>query len=391
MANILCLWEMGSALGHLANLKPFIDGAIAAGHKVSLAAKELQNVEAILGRRDIALYQSPYLTRPVRQPYPRLISYPQLVLQRFETSEELTLLTRAWDAIFAAVNPDLVIYDFAYSALVASYGKPWRKWLVGNGFMMPRVQGGLLGVFPGVANNAENLCLLEEAEQRLLKTVNTVLAGRDTPVVTVVGDIVNQAEYQLLLTLPGLDQFGERSDGRYLGLPNLQVGHEPVWPQEGKLKVFAYLSQFGLLNEVLDNLFQHDLSLLVYCRDDVTALQKRYPGVHFVNEPVDLALLNQQADLVVSMANHGTCAMSYLHGVPQLMIPRRQEQFYMAVRIAQAGRGVVMLQDDPESTAKIGAAVAIARNGRLPVDQSLIDEMSGGRLERFITEHLSRL
>jgi hypothetical protein len=147
---------MGGALGHLSNLRPFIEGALAAGHQVSLVAKELHNVDAILGEYDIPLFQAPYLHRPITQRYANMMSFSQLVLQRFENAEELSLLTRAWDAIFAAVKPDIVIYDFAYSALVASYGKPWRKWLVGNGFMIPHTQTPYFGLFPNVSNTTEN-------------------------------------------------------------------------------------------------------------------------------------------------------------------------------------------------------------------------------------------
>jgi hypothetical protein len=379
---------MGSALGHLVNLKPFIDGALEAGHAVSLAAKELHNVNTVLPGRDVDLFQAPYLARPVSRPYPRTLSYPQLVLQRFESGEELGLLTRAWDSIFSAVNPDIVVYDFAYSALVASYGKPWRKWLVGNGFMMPRMDGEFFGVFPGVPANEENVRQIQGAEQRLVAIINAVLSMRGIQEIGSASDILGQAECQLLLTLPELDQFGARPSGVYLGLPAFHGGITPSWPEHGKFRVFAYLSKFGLLDEIVESLVNHDAALLVYCRDDVESLREKFPTVRFVSDPVDLALVNQQADLVVSMANHGTCAISYLYGVPQLMIPRKQEQYYLAARIAQQGRGVILMQDDPGYAGKVESAVAMARKGKFSINQSKIDELSGSRLARFIDKQL---
>ena len=60
MARVLCVWEMGSALGHLANLRPFVEAACGAGHQVTLAAKELQNIDAVLSGLPMTLFQAPY-------------------------------------------------------------------------------------------------------------------------------------------------------------------------------------------------------------------------------------------------------------------------------------------------------------------------------------------
>lgn len=376
MARILCVWEMGSALGHLANLRPFIEAARREGHDVALAAKELQNIDAVLPGIPLTLFQSPYLYRHPRRPYPRLMSYSQLILQRFESVAELGVLCRAWESIFSAVKPDLVIYDFAPSAMIASLGQPWRKWLVGSGFLVPRTDLPFLGLFPGVSKTPENDRLLLDGEQRLLALVNEWLALRGRRPLRDVREIVNQADHQLLLTLPELDHGGPRPVGEYLGIPPQLPGQSVRWPDRGGCRVFAYLSAFPQLDKLLAGLSGDAFSTVIYSRDIGAEARARFPAIRFCDDPVDMGLVAQEADLVVNMAGHTTCAQCVMAGTPQLMIPLRQEQVYLARRIAGQGAGIMLARDGDALDALEGARRMAAR-GRFSFDQKRRAGLSG--------------
>jgi len=378
---------MGSGLSHLTNLKPFIDAAIAAGHHVTLAAKELVNIVPVFGRQyNFNLFQSPYLWRNAVRRYPHLQSYAQLVLQRFGSETELLVLVAAWDTIFAAVKPDLVVYDYAPSALVASLGKPWRKLMVGSGFLMPRTDEPYLGVFPGVRNTEENHRQLRDGDARLLQLINAVNAERGLSALATPAELITQCHSQLLLTLPELDHFGSRPGETYLGIPEAIGGAEPLWPAGKGFKVFCYLSSFARMKELMAALHAHGASVLVYGRNIPQSMRECFPEVAFTDTLLNMTKVGRQADLFVTMGNHTTCAHAVMQGVPLLMVPTNQEQLYLVKRVVSAGRGVCLYPDDPNLVDKVAASFRLASDGRLAVDPTKVAGMDGSKLAAIAAE-----
>ncbi|MDR9440633.1 MAG: hypothetical protein RI841_14225, partial [Halomonas sp.] len=360
MAHILAAWELGGALGHLANLRPFVEAALARGHEVTLAVKELRHVPLLF--RDHArlrLFQAPYHYRAAQRPYRPLRSFTQLMLQRFETPEELATLHQGWRAILETTRPDLVVADFAPTLHLAARGGPWQQWAVGNGFFVPRTDLPYLGVFPGVRRSEQNARSLAEAESRLLALANLLLARHGQPPLPAAAALYAELDRHWLLTLPELDAFGSRPEAEYLGLPPLAPGEVPPWPEASGPRVFAYLSACPALEPLLQALAEQQAAVVIYCRDLSPEVAERFPNVHLAGAPVDMRQAMQQADLVINMANHATAACAYLAGVPQLLIPRRQEQLFLAQRLAGQGKAVAMAPDSPEPAKALAKALAL--------------------------------
>ena len=269
-------------LGHLANLKPFVDQARAHGHRVTLAVKELQNVHVVFADSSLPRFQAPYLNRQPTWRYRPLRSFTQLLLQRFETADELESLCLAWRAIFDAVRPDLVIYDFAPVAQLASLGAPWQKWAIGSGFLLPRTDLPYLGVFPRVPNTPANVASLEQAEARLLALANEVLPRLGKMPLDHVGTLYDQLDRQWLLTCPELDHFGRRAGQTYLGTTALPAGEAPTWPQRPGPRVFGYVSDCGAIEPLLIQLERYQASVVLYSRDLPHALKERFHNILFV-------------------------------------------------------------------------------------------------------------
>lgn len=378
MANILCAWEMGSHLGHLASLKPFVDSALAAGHRVTLAAKELRNVDSVYRGYDIGLFQAPIVKTeaPLRD---NALSLSELIVRHYSDTEKLALRCRVWRSIFDAAQPDAVIYDYSPTALIASLGQPWKKWVIGNAFSVPRTDQRFLGLFPGVKNTPENLQRLRDADRKLLAMVNTVLESQGGKAINDPRNIFAQADRQLLMTLPEMEYFGPRQEGTYLGIAETPGGIAPSWPDGGKLKVFGYLRNFSAMEEFFTALLRFDVSLLIFGRDIHPAVRQKFPRIRFVDDPVDLGRVTAEADLVLSMGSHGTCADCFMCGVPQLMIPPHQEHLYTARRIESLGGGVVAIQgrsfDGP-----IAKAIDLARKGKQVFDPVRCERMRGRQL-----------
>jgi len=380
---------MGSALGHLSNLKPFIDQALTAGHQVTMAAKELHNIETVFPGYDLPLFQAPYLMRKPRD-VGRLLSYPHLILQRFETDAELMVLCRTWDTLFDTVEPDVVIYEFAPTALIASLHRSWRKWVIGSGFYMPRVDGPFFGVFPGVRMTPEIKAGLRSAEATLLRRVNRVLQTRGLARIENARQIVTETDSQLLMTLPEVDPYGARPGADYVGIPRPPPSAAPRWPALGKRRIFAYLSSFPSLELFLRALATLDASVLIYSREIPLRLQGRYPALTFVDSPLDLESVFSTADLVVNMGNHSTCAQAVMTGVPQLIIPTKQEKFFTAIRIAAQGWGVLMPPDTDRPDQALTQALALNRD-TLAFDPDRRRRLSGPLLDERISALLAEL
>ncbi|MFA5631179.1 MAG: nucleotide disphospho-sugar-binding domain-containing protein [Porticoccaceae bacterium] len=368
-----------------------MDAALKAGHQVTLAAKELQNIGTVMRGYPITVFQAPYLHRQPRKIYPQLMSYSQLILQRFETVDELEILCRAWDGIFGEVKPDLVIYDFAPSAMIASLHRPWQKWITGNGFLVPRTDLPYLGLFPRVPKTPDNEHQLRHGDARLLTTVNAVLARRGLSAIADVRDIITRSDRRLLLTLPELDHGGVRQAEEYLGVAKQLPGREAVWPAYGDCRVFAYLAAFPMLESMLEKLSGAEFSTLIYSRDINDGVKSRFPQIRFVDQPVDMEAVAEQADMVVNMAGHTTSAQCFMAGIPQLMIPLRQEQFYLASRVAAQGYGVVLGKDMKHLDAAMNSILALARAGRRPFDSRRRALLSGALLEQRLAQLFATL
>ena len=92
----------------------------------------------------------------------------------------------------------------------------------------------------------------------------------------------------------------------------------------------------------------------------------------------------EQADLVVNMANHGTALTAFVAGIPQILIPRRQEQNFLAWRLEQQGVGVAIAPKARDVTDAVRRAVELARQGRQAQPAGFFEEFTGQRLERAI-------
>ncbi|WP_423897344.1 glycosyltransferase [Candidatus Pelagadaptatus aseana] len=377
MARILCVWEMGSSLGHLTNLKLFIDEALQQGHKVSLAVRELQNVTTVFDLGNIQLLQAPFIKHPRRKYKTPMISISQLILRQvFTNPQELAGLYHSWNSLFDLVRPDVVIYDHAPSALVASFGKPWQKWVIGSGFLVPRSDGPFLGVFPGTPKSRENDGILEQSERQLLALINQVLAESGRAEMTSVKDIYQQCDQQLLLTLPELDHFGRRPKGNYLGLKwNVSTNPAHWLPRDARYKAFAYLSFFPALPKLLNELIARDVNLLLYSRNLPPELVRDYSDrVAFTDQPVDLKQVLGEVDFVINHGNHASAAQAYTMGCPQLLLPNHQEQLFLSRRVEQQGGGVVAIKQQEDLSEVLDRLMQLAHGG-LPKPSESIDQV----------------
>ncbi|MGH1373949.1 MAG: glycosyltransferase [Cellvibrionaceae bacterium] len=386
-ARILCVWEMGGNLGHLTNLKLFVDRALSRGHSVSLAVRELHQVPAVFGELDIDVWQAPHLKLPSVNGKQPMVSYTDMVVQQgFGSEQQLQRLVDAWQNLYAAVKPDLVIYDHAPSALVASVAMPWKKWIVGSGFLIPRTDAEYLGVFPDVRRSRENGETLRLREQQAMAMINGVLRRQKLPEWETLKPWFEQCERQLLTTVPDVDHFGQRQGGDYLGVTSSVSGEAPIWldskaGQSDQPRVFVYANNFVGLSQLLEALLTRS-RVLLYCKNLPNDIRQQFSErIAICDKPVSMQLLLQSGCFFVTNGNHNTAAQALLSGVPQLLIPLQREQYLLSVRVERAGRGVIAFPDDRDFHSSVERLLQIER-----VEHRSASWMNSARVDQRIDE-----
>ncbi len=360
MARVLCVWEQGSNLGHLSNLRAPIEAAQDLGHEVTLVARELHRIPEVMTGLRFGLMQSPFKQFVPKVDASAIQSYAQLLaIQCFSSSQELLLYVRAWRAIFDLQRPDIVFFEHSPTALVAAWAYGFQKVLVGSGFDIPRTdrREGVFQPFPTAPQTPEAQQRLLSDDAVVLQLLNQVHAVQGAPAMSWLGELYAQAPRQCLMTWPALDCFGPRPNGLYMGRDNLKTLPAPVWPGGAGPKVFGYLSAFPGLELFLQALQATQVCALLLVRGLPSDLRIRYAGggIAFADHLVDLALVATQADWVVHHGNHGTTATFLLAGLPQLAIPLQQEQLFNALRLVEQSCALLAYQDQASYHEVVGA------------------------------------
>jgi hypothetical protein len=352
MATVLCAWEQGGNLGHLSNLRNPIEMALQLGHRVLLAARELHRVPEVLGGLPIELLPAPF--KQYVQPADKsafLSMTHVLARQCFSGVDELEMYLRAWQTLFDLVQPDLVMYEHSPTALIASHGRPFKKVLVGSGFAIPPLPepGEPFAPFSTTSGSAPVRARLLADDALVLTVVNQALGRLGRGPLPDLAQIYRQADASLLLSWPELDHFGARPGQRYLGA--VPLGHQPpaVWPDVSGPKVFGYLQAMPSIEALLRCLREAGVCALLLVRGLPLELKLKYSSerLRFLDGLVDLASVAAQADGVIHHANHSSLIVFTEAGLPQLLIPRQQEQLLLALRLAAHGGAVLAYQDQP--------------------------------------------
>ena len=230
MANFLFTWEMGANLGHLARLRPLMQLASRQGHTLSVALRNLRFAGKVLDGMDFRAFQAPFRQAVNPRPAQHCLSHAHTLEDFcFSQSDELAQYIKAWQEIFAAVRPDLIVYDTSPAALIASRDMTVGKIITGNGFFVPptALRDGVFAPFLTTARDAKTMQILRENDRRMLELVNGACKRSGLSGFGGLQDIYAQADLALYATLPELDQFGARKGAHYLG-PQPSFGSAPL-------------------------------------------------------------------------------------------------------------------------------------------------------------------
>ena len=340
MATILFCWELGGGTGHVVNVLPIARGLLERGHRVCVAARDIITTRRVLQDLDVEIYPAAIQlgrpTRPVNAPY----NFAHILHNTgFESPASLGTLVSAWRRLYDAIAPDVLVFEHAPSALLASRWTTARRALLGTGFFAPPDVSPLPDLRP-TRDDERN-----DVELRVLTTINGVLTSDGQLPIERVAQLYAEVDANYLLTFQELDHYPDRQGGAYYGMWSPEGGLKPEWPSDDGPRVFAYLkgdTGNWKLSTLLGLLSELDYPTLA-CIDGAIhqSTDRTSPKLKVSHERYDMEQLSRNCDLAILNGNAGTATQLLLAGVPQFHLPLTLEQDVFCRRLVAQGVGVV--------------------------------------------------
>jgi UDP:flavonoid glycosyltransferase YjiC (YdhE family) len=342
MANVLFAWELGGAYGHLGRMLPLAKALHERGHKVSFALRELTEAQRLLGATGFKWYQAPLWTGRVTGLPPALNHAELLMKFGFLNARALLGVCRAWRHLFELLQPELVVFDYAPTALLASRGLRMARLNMASGFFVPP------RVTPLPALRwwePAPLARLRDSEQRTLSVANQVLYELGAPITNTMHDVLTCPD-EVFTAFRDMDHFGGRTEGDFVGpIDSIGPGEDVAWPSTGSRRIFGYLKpDYGPLDKVLEVLDREDASVVVHIPGAPVRTQRRFTSAHMriTENPVDMVQASTTADIAVLHSGMGAGVHMLLQGKPVVLFPQQLEQAMLARVLEKAGVAAVI-------------------------------------------------
>ncbi|MCW1917730.1 hypothetical protein NX862_03110 [Rhodobacter sp. KR11] len=375
--RVLLAWELGGNWGHARRLEAVARALQRRGHEVHLAVQDLgpflnmshltqTHPDQANDQPGARLWQAPLwggLLRfsPIRPLGPPRRFGDLLANLGLQDPAALEPLLRAWETLFHAIRPDVLVADFAPSALLAARGRLPRI-AIGTGFTVPPTHLAEFPPFPGAEPDPQTAGPLI-AEPLLLAKVNATLARIGRPTLDRLPQIT-EAEALMPAVFAELDPYrGLRS------MPHLSpflAGPLPSRPatREG---IFAYLPGRSLTEAGFATLLALGPSVLAVM-PDLDAPRRAAlvaAGVRLSDKTLGWGQIATHA-AVLCNGGMGTVSQSLAMGLPLAVLPGGVEQDLTARALAAWGLSIDLVTlADPLALLRAGQrAEALASDFR---------------------------
>jgi UDP:flavonoid glycosyltransferase YjiC (YdhE family) len=335
MARILCAWEFGGGLGHVRRLLPIARELRTSGHEVQFAFRDATSLEPV-ARDGFEGFAAPRL-RPRARPDLSPANFSDILLnQGYEDIAGLGGALRAWHAMLAMLQPQVVVADYAPTAMLAARAHGIARVTVGTGFALPRLSDPLPALRPWAPVDDAKL---RSIDAHLVGCIREALGAKQAP--PQAARELFEASAHLLCTFAQVDPFGPRGDGEYLGPQGDDAeGPRTQWTEAAGPRIFAYLKpgdpRFGAVLAAL----RHIAADAVVAAPGLAAGAAREacdPHMRVMTHAVELGDFLERADLCISHGGPGIAARALAAGVTQALLPMTLEQLLVARRLQEDG------------------------------------------------------
>ena len=350
MATLLFAWELGSGLGHVSVLYPLAERLQKLGHQVIVAARNLDVAEQVFSPLRVPLLQAPLLATPPQGRKGPPSTFPDVLYHAGLSSDrDAAGVLAGWRGVSDLVAPDMVIFDHAPLALLASSDRNFLKVTIGTGLTCPAATD----QFPDwrSADRPQPDASVFATERGVLDVVNQYRTKLGVAKLSRLSDLFSQVDLTLLTTVKELDHFPQRKNGNYFGnwVPGSH-GIKPKWPSGNGKRLFAYLKIYRELPYLLNLLASSGCPTLAYipgCPPPL--LNVNCSSISIRTEPIAFDHAVAQSDAAILHAGHGSTLQFLLQGKPLFLVPLVLEQRLTAARVETLGAGLCVNPHDKQS------------------------------------------
>jgi len=341
-ARIALAWELGLSIGHATAVVRLGARLRERGHTVALFLRDLAPLRFLPESASLEVFSAPQPTQEGLWGGGPPLSYAELLKGcGYGSADSVSGMLAAWREHFAAWKPDLVIADFAPTALLAARTLGIRRATYGNGFFTPpRVTP--LPQFR--LDKPLEPARLEQLDAGVLANVNAALAAcGEAPLERLAQQF--EADEDFLCTFPELDHYGGRPVSAWWGPRfSVEAGRAVDWPSGPGKRVLVYVQpQLTILDDLLGSLRMRGDSVVAFIPSLDPARRSAYASSR-MKLPEGLVRLDRllpDCDLLVC---HGgdIASGAIASGIPQLIFPGHYEQHLTALRIEQLHAGLAV-------------------------------------------------
>ena len=331
MRRVAFCWEAGGGHGHLFRMLLLAAELKKRDIEPVFIIKEIRSAAERLIKNGYRVVQAPLLSRrTATRPAAVVNNFADILLgQGFSSVNELSGLLKAWHDTIELIAPDLIITDFAPTALLASKEMGIPQIIYGDPFGAPPAQTPFPSLRPW---SRISVAQLKRSNAIALKNANESLSQLGRAPLTCLTEI-HAAERNYLCCFDELDPYGKRSDGNYVGnLFDATQGARPIWPEGDGQKLFLYLpSHHPLLKSLMTAISRLPIRCLAYIPGTPKEIDIA-TNIKVSAQPLSIAQLMREADCF-ACGGHGTVSASLMAGKPVLLLPAQLEQRILATRV----------------------------------------------------------
>ncbi len=325
-------WECGAGRGHVTKLKMVAQALrdhfdfYAVLHQMAVANEVEDICDAVFPCESLPIVQAEIEARRGHN----AATWAEYLAQRgFCNVAFLKTRVEAWRKALTLFETDVLIADYAPAAMLAARSLGIPTIVLGTGYGIPPRGTPQFAIF------IEEYAHRHVDEVRMCAAMNEALAVYDAPPLAVAPDLYDVA-LQLVTTLPELDPYADRPDGR---LPSGDDVSSFIADGTGD-EVFIYFSTSERQNPAL---MQAVKQLGVPTRafmpgaSEAELAAMAAAGVMIERKPVPVDLLAKRTRLMVHAGQHGILNLALAAGIAQLAVPQHLEHTFHALRAERLG------------------------------------------------------
>lgn len=348
MRKILFCWELGEDYGHLGKIlaltKEFTDQPI----EFYVASKDLSSCSKIDWPANVKFIQAPIWLKSNKLAL-KAASYAEILLYKgYDSYRHLKILTDAWSAIFDLVSPDVILFDYSPSALIAASNLSTPKVIISNPYVTPAPGTSTINLTPSADFDETKAT---EIHQWVINVINSVKKDYHAHPIEAIGDLFIANE-TFLSGFSETDYFSAyRSNTTYCGAAlAASIGtQDPQWKSGLSRKSIAYLKhrdpRSGIILQILASIQARTLCFYLDSKlEDI----KKFSDTSLIvsNIPFNLTDAYAEAGTIICHGGQGVVNEALSRGIPLILVPTQAEQYFIAEKITTMGAGIIINKND---------------------------------------------